>query len=88
MPRGSPAAKLAISVDRSVHAKVLDAAEAEGLSVSAWMTAAARRALLIRDGLAAVAEWEAEHGALTPEELESARRRISKVARRGKRSKR
>jgi hypothetical protein len=30
---------------------------------SAWMTSAARRALRVRDGLAAVAEWEAEHGA-------------------------
>jgi hypothetical protein len=76
MPRGSPAAKLAISVDRKVHAKVLKAAHADGVSVSAWMTAAARRALLVRDGLAAIAEWEAEHGALTVQELEAARRRI------------
>jgi hypothetical protein len=43
--------------------------------VSAWMTTAARRALRIRDELAAVAEWEAEHGALTAAELEAARRR-------------
>jgi hypothetical protein len=70
--------KLAISVDANVHAKVLDAAEAEGVSVSAWMTAAARRALRIRDGLLAVAEWEAEHGALTADELEAARRRIAR----------
>jgi hypothetical protein len=39
------------------------------------MTAAARRALIVRDGLAAVAEWEAEHGAFTREELEGARKR-------------
>jgi len=85
MPRGSPAIKLAISVDRNVHAKVLAAAGAEGVSVSAWMTAAARRALLIRDGLAAVAEWEVEHGALMAEELEAARRRITKRSRRASR---
>jgi hypothetical protein len=85
MPRGSPAVKLAISVDRTVHAKVLDAAEAEGLSVSAWMTAAARRALRVRDGLGAIAEWEAEHGALTAEELVTARRRIAKRPRRPRR---
>jgi hypothetical protein len=78
MPRGNPAVKLAISVDADVHEKVLDAAEAEGMSVSAWMTAAARRALRVRDGLRAVAEWEAEHGALTAHELEAARRRIEK----------
>jgi len=41
--------------------------------VSAWMTAAARRALIVRDGLAAVSEWEDEHGAFTREELQAAR---------------
>lgn len=87
MPRGSPAVKLAITVDREVHAKVLDAAEADGLSVSAWMTTAARRALLIRDGLAAIAEWEAEHGALTTDELAMARQRTSKGPGRRGRSK-
>jgi hypothetical protein len=30
----------------------------------------------LRDGLAAVAEWEAEHGAFTWEELDIARRRV------------
>ena len=55
---------------------MIAAAEAEGVSVSAWMTAAARRELRLRDGLAAVAEWEAEHGALTEEELSAARRRV------------
>ena len=88
MPRGNPAVKLAITVDRSVHAEVLSAAEAEGLSVSAWLTAAARRALRIRDGLAAVAEWEVEHGPLTAQELEAARRRIGKRGRRKRRSSR
>jgi hypothetical protein len=78
MVRGNPAVKLAVTVDADVHAKVLEAAAAEGTSVSAWMTAAARRALLVRDGLAAVAEWEAEHGALTPAELEAARSRIDR----------
>ncbi|MEA3215691.1 MAG: hypothetical protein QOJ19_1847 [Acidimicrobiia bacterium] len=47
------------------------------MSVSAWMTAAARQALLVEDGLRAVAEWEAEHGALTAEELDEARRRVA-----------
>lgn len=76
MPRGNPAIKLAITVDSAVHAEVAEAAEAEGLSISAWMTAAARRALRIRDGLGAIAEWEAEHGKLTDDELEAARREI------------
>jgi len=88
MPRGNPAVKLAVTVDADVHAKVLKAAEAEGTSVSAWITAAARRALLRREGLAAVAEWEAEHGALTEAELEAARARIERTPIRRKSSRR
>jgi hypothetical protein len=76
MPRGSPAPKLAITVDRDVHAKVVRAAKAEHTSVSAWMTAAARRSLLMRDGLAAIAEWEAQHGALSEDELDAARAHV------------
>lgn len=68
---------MAITVDPEVHERVVAAAAEEGLSVSAWMTAAARRALLVRDGLAAVAEWEAEHGPLSDSELRSARDRIA-----------
>lgn len=78
MPRGNPAVKLAITVDSKVHAQVRDAALAEGTSVSAWITEAARRALLLRDGLAAVREWEAEHGPLTDAELEQARKRMAR----------
>jgi hypothetical protein len=88
MPRGNPAVKLAVTVDADVHAKVLHAAEAEGTSVSAWITEAARRALLVRDGLAAVAEWEAEHGVLTQAELGAARTRIERNTTRRKRSRR
>jgi hypothetical protein len=76
MPRGNPSPKLAITVAPDVHAQVVAAAAAEGVSVSAWMTAAARRALRLREGLASVAEWEAEQGALTSDELDAARRRV------------
>ena len=41
------------------------------------MTNAARRALLVRNDLRAVAEWEAEHGPLSDAELAAARRRVS-----------
>lgn len=77
MPRGNPSPKLAITVDPDVHAQVVAAAAADGVSVSAWMTAAARRVLLVREGLAAVAEWEAEQGPLTAQELAAARRRVN-----------
>jgi hypothetical protein len=76
MPRGNPSPKLAITVDPEVHAKVIAAAEAEAVSVSAWMTSAAREALRRREGLAAVAEWEAQHGRLSEEEMREARRRV------------
>lgn len=56
------------------------------MSVSAWMTQAARTALTIRDGLAAVAEWEAEAGPLTEVELTDARHRVAAQDRRGSRA--
>jgi hypothetical protein len=82
MPRGAPAVKLAITVDRDVHAKVLRAAKKQKQSVSAWMTMAARRELALRDGLAAVEEWEREQGELTDEELRAARKRLAGARRR------
>lgn len=78
MPRGNPSPKLAITVDPDVHRRVLAAAEEEGVSVSAWMTEAARNALMVRDGLAGVAEWEAENGALTDVEMAAARQRLDR----------
>jgi len=79
---------MAISMDRAVHAKILQAVSAEGGSVSAWMTEAARNLLRVREGLMAVAEWEAQHGALTSAELEAARRRVEQQSARSPRKKR
>lgn len=76
MPRGKPSPKLAITVDPDVHRGVVAAAKREGTSVSAWMTEAARRALTIQAGLAAMAEYEAEHGAFSEDELAAARKRV------------
>ena len=77
MPRGRPSPKLAITVDSEVHERVVAAAADEGVSVSAWLTAAARRSLRVRDGLRAVSEWEEEHGAFSDAEIEAARRRVA-----------
>jgi len=82
VPRGNPSPKLAITVDPDIHREVVQAAAAEGVSVSSWMTAAARRALKVRDGRAAVAEWEAEYGPLTAAELAEARHRVGTVSNR------
>jgi len=86
VPRGNPSPKLAITVDPEVHAQVVATAAEEGTSISAWMTSAARRALLVRDGLRAVAEWEAQQGALTDAELAAARRRVADALSRSARS--
>jgi hypothetical protein len=76
MPRGNPSPKLAITVDSEVHENILAAATQDGLSVSAWLTIAAREALQRRAGLAAVAQWEKQHGLFTEEEMDQARRRV------------
>jgi hypothetical protein len=84
VPPGNPSPKLAITIAADVHQQVLAAAARRGVSVSAWMTDAARLALKVRDGLAAVAEWEDEHGALTEAELNAARQRLAAARRPGR----
>ncbi len=76
MPRGNPSPKLTITIDPKVHENILAAAVREGVSVSAWMTSAAREVLRCRAGLAGVAEWEKQHGAFTAEEIDEARRSV------------
>ena len=76
MPRGNPSPKLAITIAPDIHENILAAAARDGMSVSAWMTAAAREALRRRAGLAAVALWEKQHGSLTADEMSEARRSV------------
>ena len=76
MPRGNPSPKLAITIDPDIHGNILAAAARDGVSVSAWMTTAAREALQRRAGLAAVARWEKQHGSFTTEEMNEARRNV------------
>jgi hypothetical protein len=76
MPRGNPSPKLAITIDPQVHEQILAAAAREGVSVSAWMTVAAREALQRKAGLAAIAKWEKQHGAFSAEEMDEARRSV------------
>lgn len=77
MPPDHPSPKLAITMAPDVHAQVLEAAARCGVSVSSWITDAPGLALKLRDGLAAVADWEAEHGGLTEAELKAARQRLA-----------
>ena len=61
--------KLSVALNDTIAERAAAAAERHGVSLSAWLNAAAERALVIEAGLAAVREWEAEHGELTAEEL-------------------
>jgi hypothetical protein len=70
-------------MDPDVHAGMLAAAAAENMSVSAWLTRAARRSLIVSNGMAAVAEWEAEHGAFSEAEMARARRIVTAELRAG-----
>lgn len=76
MPRGNPSPKLAITVDPEIHKGIVRAAKREKVSVSAWMTEAARNALRLQAGLAAVELWEREHGRITEAEQEEALKEV------------
>lgn len=72
--------KLSISLDESLAESASAVAERHGLSLSTWLSAAVERALLVETGLNAVAEWEAEHGELTTDELAWADSVIARAA--------
>lgn len=63
-----PVTKRSVSLDPDVAERIEAAAAADGQSFSTWLSSAAERQLRLRDGLRAVAEWEADAGALTPAE--------------------
>jgi hypothetical protein len=60
--------KRSVSLDDSVAERVETAADADGMSFSAWLSAAAEDKLLLREGMRGVREWEQEAGELTAEE--------------------
>jgi hypothetical protein len=64
--------KRSISIPPDADAQIAAAAAAAGMSYSAWLADTARREFTIRAGLAAVGEFEREHGAFTAVELADA----------------
>jgi len=60
--------KRSVSLEDTVAEAVERAADEDGVSFSAWLSAAAERRLRQREGLRGVEEWEAEAGLLSPEE--------------------
>lgn len=77
--------KRSVSLDAEVAAAADVAAAEDGVSFSAWLSGAAERRLRVREGLQGVAEWEAEAGALTPEERAAGEALLDRVLRGPKR---
>ncbi|MEI7033304.1 hypothetical protein [Streptomyces pratensis] len=65
--------KVTITLDESLVEALAGAAEEEGIPLSRLVAGAAERELRLRAGRAVIQEWQAEHGAFTPEELAAAR---------------
>jgi predicted transcriptional regulator len=69
--------KVTITLDEDLVEAMAVAAQEAGVPLSRFIASAAEREMRRRIGLAAVAEWEAEHGAFTPEELAAARAEVA-----------
>ena len=73
MMSGVATERLTISLDTALAGAVSEAAAQDEQNTSAWLAEAARRRLVSRGLRDVVADWEAEHGAFTEEELARAR---------------
>jgi|HubBroStandDraft_6_1064221.scaffolds.fasta_scaffold2209478_2 hypothetical protein len=68
--------KMSISFDIRLGDGVRHAAQKAGIPVSTWLAEAAATKLRAEALAEFLDDWEAEHGAPTPEELEQARRSL------------
>lgn len=73
--------KRSISIPPELDAQIAAAAEAAGMSYSAWVAQTARKEFVIRAGLEAVSQYEAEHGPFTPDEIADADEWAARVTR-------
>ena len=64
--------KRSISMPPDLDAEIAAAAARAGMSYSAWLADTARKEFTIRAGLAAVSQFERDHGTFTPEEVSAA----------------
>ncbi len=64
--------KRSISMPPDLDAEIAAAAAESGMSYSAWLADTARREFTVRAGLAAVSEFERDHGPFTSGELAEA----------------
>ena len=84
--------KRSISIPPELDADIEAAAAEAGMTYSAWIAQTARKEFAVRAGLAAVAEYEREHGSFTASELTEAdtwaKEALSRSARSGSRRRR
>ena len=73
--------KRSISIPPELDAEIAAAAEAAGMSYSAWVAETARTEFTIRAGLEGISQYEAEHGAFTPDEIAAADEWAGRVTR-------
>lgn len=78
--------KRSVSLPPEIDEAVEAAAREDGSTFSAWLAEAARKQLIIRDGLSAVAEYEAEEGAFSEAELAEADSWVTETLARSKRT--
>jgi hypothetical protein len=64
--------KRSISMPPELDAEIATAAASEGLTYSAWLAETARKEFTIRAGLAAVSEFERDHGSFSAAEIAEA----------------
>jgi hypothetical protein len=78
--------KLAVALDLETARHAEASEKREGASPSSWLDPAAAERRRGEAGLAAIADWEAEHGAFTEQELAAADRRVKNALARAARA--
>jgi hypothetical protein len=75
--------KRSISLPHDIAEAIEQAAANEGTTVSAWIAETAAHRLRLEAGQRGIAEWERQHGPLTPDELAEGLARARAILRRG-----
>jgi hypothetical protein len=71
--------KVTITLPEETHAKAVALAKSAGLPFSTWLARTAEHEVRVQQGLAAMAEWEGEHGALTDAEIAAAESQLAEA---------
>jgi hypothetical protein len=69
--------KITITLDEKLVEAMSVAAREAGIPLSRLIASAAEREMRLSIGRAVMAEWQAEHGAFTPDELAAARAELA-----------